>query len=68
MAKDYSKAQRTLDAVANPDATTYYLKAIVAARTNDAAHVVSNLTRAKQLDPAVGNQAINDLEFARYDH
>ena len=68
MAKDYSKAQRTLDAVANPDATTYYLKAIVAARTNDAAHVVSNLTRAKQLDPAVGNQAINDLEFARYNH
>ena len=68
MAKDYSKAQRTLDAVANPDATTYYLKAIVAARTNDAAHVVSNLTRAKQLDPAVGNQAITDLEFARYNH
>lgn len=68
LAKDYSKAKRTLDSVANPDATTYYLKAIVAARTNDAAHVVSNLSKAKQLDPTVGNQAANDLEFARYNH
>lgn len=68
LAKDYSKAQRTLDAVANPDATTYYLKAIVAARTNDAAHVVSNLSQAKRLDPVVGNQAATDLEFSRYMH
>lgn len=66
LAKDYSKAQRTLDGVAKPDATTYYLKAIVAARTNDAAHVVSNLSQAKRLDPAVGNQAQDDLEFARF--
>lgn len=66
LTKDYSKASRTLDAIANPDAVTYYLKAIVAARTNDAAHVVSNLTRAKQLDPNIGSQAASDLEFARY--
>lgn len=68
LAKDYSKALKTLNAVQNPDATTYYLKAIVAARTNDAAHVVSNLSEAKRLDPAIAAQAANDLEFARYNH
>jgi len=68
LAKDYSKAQSTLNAVPNPDATTYYLKAIVAARTNDAAHVVSNLAQAKKLDPTIANQAASDLEFARFNN
>lgn len=33
MVKDYATAQNTLDAIANPDAMTYYLKAVIGART-----------------------------------
>ena len=49
LTKDYSKASQTLNAVAKPDATTSYLKAIVAARTNDANAVISNLKAATLL-------------------
>ena len=66
LAKDYSKAMSTLNAVNTPDATTYYLKAIVAARTNNATDVMKNLAQVKKLDPAMASAAINDLEFANY--
>lgn len=48
--RDYNKAMQTLNAIANPDAMTSYLKAIVAARTNDAMSVVENLRKAIELD------------------
>ena len=35
LTKDYSGAQATLNAVAEPNATTYYMMAVVAARTNN---------------------------------
>ena len=41
LVKDYSKASQTLNGVAKPDAITSYLKAVVAARTNDANGVVT---------------------------
>ena len=66
LVKDYSKASQTLNAVANPDATTAYLKAIVAARTNDATGVVSNLKNAIALDKNMAKEAAIDLEFAKY--
>ena len=66
LVKDYSKASQTLNAVANPDATTAYLKAIVAARTNDANGVVSNLKNAIALDKNMAKEAAIDLEFAKY--
>ncbi|MDR0749325.1 MAG: hypothetical protein LBF62_07120 [Tannerellaceae bacterium] len=66
MTKDYSKALQTLNAVASPDATTNYLKAIVAARTNDAAGVVSNLKASIAKDRAMVKEAATDLEFAKY--
>ena len=53
LTKDYSKASQTLNAVAKPDATTSYLKAIVAARTNDANAVISNLKAAIAADKAM---------------
>lgn len=46
MTKDYSKASQTLNAVTRPDAVTDYLKAVVAARTNDADGVINNLKAA----------------------
>ena len=66
LTKDYSKAQATLNAVGNPDATTSYLKAIVAARTNNLSGVVSNLTQAIKLDPSLARKAADDLEFVKY--
>ena len=66
LVKDYSKASQTLNSVANPDATTAYLKAIVAARTNDANGVVSNLKNAIALDKNMAKEAAIDLEFAKY--
>ena len=66
LTKDYNKASQTLNAVPNPDATTSYLKAIVAARTNDANGVVSNLKQAIAKDSSLKNEAAIDLEFAKY--
>ena len=66
LTKDYSKALQTLNAVPNPNGVTYYLKAIVAARTNDANAVVSNLKDAIAMDPSLALRAANDLEFAKY--
>ena len=66
LSKDYSQAQSILSAVPHPDATTYYLEAIVAARTNNESGVVSNLKKAIALDPSMAQQARNDLEFANY--
>jgi len=66
LTKDYSKAQTTLNAVAAPNATTSYLKAIVAARTNNLNDVVSNLSQAIQKDPSLAKKASTDLEFVKY--
>ena len=66
LTKDYSKASQTLNAVPNPDATTSYLKAIVAARTNDANGVVSNLKAAIAKDISMAKEAAKDLEFAKF--
>ena len=66
LTKDYSKASQTLNAVPNPDAITSYVKAIVAARTNDANGVVSNLKSAIAADKSLAKEAAIDLEFAKY--
>lgn len=65
LTKNYNKAQQTLDAVANKDATTYYLSAIVAARTNNTSGVVGNLRSA--LDKGFStSDVLNDIEFAKF--
>jgi hypothetical protein len=66
LTKDYSKALATLNAVQNPNGTTSYLKAIVAARTNNATDVVSNLKQAINLDPSLAKKASKDLEFVKF--
>lgn len=66
LVKDYSKASQTLNAVPNADATTSYLKAIVAARTNDSNGVINNLKAAIAADKAMAKEAAIDLEFAKY--
>lgn len=66
LTKDYSKAKNTLAAVANPDATTYYLMAVVGARTNNESMINSNLLKAIKLDSSMAKRAAADLEFANY--
>jgi Flp pilus assembly protein TadD len=66
LAKDYNKAQSTLNAIAVPDATTSYLKAIVGARTNNLDTVVSSLKTAIALKPALASKALKDVEFAKF--
>ncbi len=64
--KDYSKAKSTLAGINKPDATTYYLMAVLGARTNNEAMLTSNLRQAVRLDSSLAQKAVNDLEFANY--
>ncbi|MCM1021160.1 MAG: hypothetical protein NC343_02420 [Muribaculum sp.] len=64
--KDYSKAKNTLAAIRVPDATTFYLTAILGARTNNQNMVYNNLRQAVKLDKNMAAQAKSDLEFASY--
>lgn len=66
LAKDYAAARNTLSAIDTPDATTYYLTAILGARQNNENMVMSNLRQAVRLDSKLLNRAKNDLEFAAY--
>lgn len=63
--KDYSKAKSTLAAINDPDATTYYLMAVLGARTGNDQMVTSNLRQAIKLDPTMSRRAASDLEFSR---
>lgn len=64
--KDYSRAKSTLGAINNPDAITYYLMAVLGARTNNDNMVNSNLRQAVRLDSSLAQRAARDLEFANY--
>ncbi len=66
LTKDYSKAKSTLAAINNPDATTYYLMAILGARTNNESMLNTNLRQAVRLDKNLAKKAVDDLEFANY--
>ena len=62
---NYSKAVKTLEAIAKPDATTDYLRAIVATRMGDTSLAISSLQKALQKDPSLASRIDYDLEFAR---
>ena len=66
LAKDYNKAKNTLNGVANADAYTHYLMAIVGARTNNASLVKSSMKKVAAADAALAAHAANDREFAKY--
>lgn len=61
--KNYADAAKTLDKVANPDAITDYLHAIVAARRGNKFAASSYLKDALQKDPSLKTYADNDLEL-----
>lgn len=64
--KDYSKAKNTLSGVVHPNATTFYITAILGARTNNEKMVMNNLRQAIKLDNTLAAKAQNDLEFAKF--
>ncbi|MDE6450644.1 MAG: hypothetical protein K2L41_11325, partial [Muribaculaceae bacterium] len=66
LTKDYNRAKSTLGAIATPDATTYYLMAVLGARTNNDNMVNTNLRQAARLDRSIAERAANDLEFANF--
>lgn len=66
LAKDYSSAKSTLASISNPDATTSYLKAVLAARTGDKQDVMTCLKDAVSKDATYASYAAKDLEFAKY--
>ena len=55
---------RDYSAIAKPDATTEYLRAIIGARTNDSSAAIAALRRAIELDSTLTTRIANDLEFA----
>lgn len=63
LSKDYSAASTTLKSVEHPDGTTSYLKAILAARTNNDSEALSALKDAFQKDATLKARAKKDLEF-----
>ena len=67
MVKDYNKARTTLAAIPTPDATTYYLLAVLGARTNNQQMVNSNLRQSFRLDANMREMAAKDMEFAKFD-
>ncbi len=66
LTNNYNRASETLKAIENPDETTAYLLAVIAARTNNFADVASNLRVAIERNSAMKMQAATDLEFAKY--
>lgn len=66
LAKDYNKANSTLAAIEKPDAYTDYLQAVIGARTNNTAMVMTSLKAAVDKDATLAKKAAADLEFAKY--
>ena len=65
LTKDYMTAASTLSSVTDADALTYYLKAVIAARTNNSSLAVENLKSAIKKDSSLAKYAANDLEFKK---
>ena len=63
---DYNGARKTLTAVAQPNARTSYLSAIIGARTNDRDAVFSNLRAAVKQDGSFAAKAVKDIEFSKF--
>lgn len=63
--KDYLTAATTLNSVAEPDAMTSYLKAVIAARTGNNDLAIDNLKTAISKDASLAGYAAKDLEFAK---
>ena len=64
--KNYPEARSILGGIKAPNAVTYYISAILGARTNNQNMVMNNLRQAVKLDNSLLRRAQNDLEFAKF--
>lgn len=60
---DNAAARRALEGIQNTNATTYYLKALLAARTNNKSEYESNIKRACEMNPEYCPRSQKDVEF-----
>ena len=65
MNKNYAAAAETLKGIQNPDATTDYLRAILAARTNKKSEAAYALEQALSKDSSLRKYAEKDLELSK---
>jgi Flp pilus assembly protein TadD len=63
MNKNYKAAETTLKGIKNADATTYYLTAILNARTGNNTEAAQALQKAIAKDPTLATYAAKDLEL-----
>jgi len=61
--KDYSGARKILDSIEKPNAKTYYLQSIVAARTNDTTNLLKNVANTLSADKSYKDRFLKDAEF-----
>ena len=64
--KNNDDALRILNNIEQPDAMTFYLKAIIGARKQDNTMVFDNLRTAVGRDASLKDHAKTDMEFGRY--
>lgn len=64
--KNYTGCQNTLDCITLKDAKTYYLAAVLAARTKNEEQLYTNLSKAVVLEPSFKITALRDAEFKMY--
>lgn len=65
LAGNYDAAKKNADC-ATQDAETFYLKAIIGARTNNLDMLTTNLTRSIRENSAMRARASKDMEFKKY--
>ena len=61
--RNYATAENTLKFIKNPDATTDYLKAILASRLGNKADAAAALKNALTKDPTLASYAADDIEL-----
>ncbi|HRS53997.1 MAG TPA: hypothetical protein P5250_04760 [Bacteroidales bacterium] len=66
LTNNYPAATSDLECLKNKDAKSYYLMAIIGARTNNTNMLYTNLKKAIAEDPAYKYQAKDDREFIKY--
>lgn len=64
--KDYAKALKTIDCIADPDGATHYLKAVVYARQGQSANMFKSLESAVAAKSDLKQMAKTDLEFGKF--
>ncbi|MFA6923923.1 MAG: hypothetical protein WC223_06680 [Bacteroidales bacterium] len=66
LSKDNASATTTIDCIKEKTAYSYYLMAVVGARTNNVGMLTEGLTKAVQLDGKYKAQAKDDREFLKF--